>query len=221
MLYQGGIATEYKLSPSSLNLMEDCPRCFWLYINKKIRRPSGPMAGIVMKIESVVKSYFNQYRELGELPPIIAKQVKGTLAVDMPKTLYYTEENGIKLSGRSDDYLELENGEILPFDHKTKAKEPEPKPHPAYKLQLDVYSYLLQMNDYNKTNEAYLAFYYPDNEYELHKGMNINCKVINIVTNPARVKKLVKKAYKVLNGPIPKPSDNCEYCKWIEETLKV
>lgn len=213
-----GEKMEYKLSPSSLNLLEDCPRCFWLYLNKKIKRPPGLMPGIVMKIEAVVKSYFNHYRELGELPPIIAQQVKGTLAKDMPKTLYHTEDNGIKLWGRPDDYLKLSSGDIVPFDHKTKANEPEPIPHPAYQLQMDVYSYLLQMNDFNKTNKAYLAFYYPDDEYELHDGMNINCKVIEVETNPARAKKLAEKAYKILNGPMPESGKNCEYCKWRDET---
>jgi len=32
---------KYELSPSSLNLLEDCPRCFWLQLVKKIRRPNG------------------------------------------------------------------------------------------------------------------------------------------------------------------------------------
>ncbi len=26
----------YKLSPSTLNLMKDCPRCFWLQLIKEI-----------------------------------------------------------------------------------------------------------------------------------------------------------------------------------------
>jgi hypothetical protein len=33
-----------KLSPSSINLMIDCPRCFWLQLVKKIRRTKGYLA---------------------------------------------------------------------------------------------------------------------------------------------------------------------------------
>ena len=116
---------EYKLSPSSLNLLEDCPRCFWLQMVKKIRRPSGPMSSIPIKMDSIIKHYFDRYREIGELPPMIKDEIKGRLPIDMPKTLKYEEENGILLWGRPDEYLELEEGSIVPFDHKTKSKEPD------------------------------------------------------------------------------------------------
>lgn len=46
---KGGKSMDYKLSPSSLNLLEDCPRCFWLKMVKKIKRPMGPMSSIPSK----------------------------------------------------------------------------------------------------------------------------------------------------------------------------
>ena len=36
----------YKVSPSSLNLMLDCPRCFWLQLVKKERRPPMPFPSL-------------------------------------------------------------------------------------------------------------------------------------------------------------------------------
>lgn len=75
---------EYKLSPSSLNLLEDCPRCFWLKMVKKIYRPMGPMSSIPIKMDSIIKHYFNKYRDLGQLPPIIEGKVTGWLAIGMP-----------------------------------------------------------------------------------------------------------------------------------------
>jgi hypothetical protein len=210
---------EYKLSPSSLNLLEDCPRCFWLSMVKKIKRPSGPMSSIPIKMDSIIKHYFNNYREQGMLPPIIEGQIEGRLAIDMPKTLTYEEENGITLTGRPDEYFELEDKNIVAFDHKTKSKAPEDV-HSSYQLQLNVYSYLLKSMGYKTTNKAYLAFYYPD-DCELHNGMCIHCTVIEVKTSPTHAKELINKAYKVLNSPMPKYSDNCEYCKWREETLKI
>lgn len=210
---------DLKLSPSSLNLLEDCPRCFWLDKIRKIKRPAGPMSSIPIKMDSIIKHYFNKYRELNELPPIIQGKIFGKLAVDMPKTLKYEEENGITLWGRPDEYFELEDKNIVAFDHKTKSKAPD-NIHSSYKLQLNVYSYLLKAMGYKTTNRAYLAFYYPD-DCELHNGMCIHCSVIEMKTNPSHAKNLVVKAYKVLNGPMPKPSDNCEYCKWVEERQKI
>ena len=129
----------YSLSPSTLNLLEECPRCFWLAVVKKTKRPSGPMASIVIKIDSILKNYFDSYREKDQLPPIIKEKVKAKLAKNMPKTLYHKENDEITVMGRPDDYLELHDGNIVAFDHKTKSKAPD-KTHPAHQLQLDVYS---------------------------------------------------------------------------------
>ena len=208
---------EYKLSPSNLNLLEDCPRCFWLKMVKKIKRPMGPMSSIPIKMDSIIKHYFNKYRDLGQLPPIIDGKVIGWLAVGMPKTLKHEMSNGITVWGRPDDYLKLKDSNIVAFDHKTKSKAPE-SVHPSYQLQLDVYSFLLKKMGYDTTNIAYLAFYHPD-ECELHEGMPFNCTIIEVKTNLSRVDKLINKAHNVLNGELPEPNENCEYCKWNQEVL--
>lgn len=210
---------EYKLSTSSLNLLEECPRCFWLSMVKKIKRPSGPMSSIPIKMDSVIKNYFNKYREQDELPPILQGKITGRLAVNMPKTLTYKDENGIILWGRPDEYFELEDKNIVAFDHKTKSKAPDDV-HSSYQLQLNVYSYLLKALGYKTTNKAYLAFYYPD-DCELHNGMCIYCTIIEVKTNPSHAKELMNKAYNVLNGSMPKHSDNCKYCKWTNDISMV
>jgi len=209
---------EYKLSPSSLNLLEDCPRCFWLKMVKKIYRPMGPMSSIPIKMDSIIKHYFNKYRDLGQLPPIIEGKVTGWLAVGMPKTLKHEMSNGITVWGRPDEYLKLDDSCIVVFDHKTKSKAPE-SVHRSYQLQMDVYSYLLKAMGYDTTNKAYLAFYYPD-ECELHNGMPFFCKVIQVKTDHSRAEKLVDKAFTILNGRLPDSNENCEYCKWREYTIE-
>jgi hypothetical protein len=212
-----GKTMKYKLSPSNLNLLKECPRCFWLHMVKKIKRPSGPISSIPIKMDSIIKHYFNNYRDIGKLPPIIDGKVSGWLAVGMPKTLKIELDNGIVLWGRPDEYLKLKDNNIVALDHKTKSKEPDDV-HPSYQLQLDVYSYLLKAMGYDTTNKAYLAFYYPD-ECELHNGMPINCSVIEVKTNHLRVENLVNKAFTVINGGLPELNQNCKYCKW--QTVKL
>lgn len=204
----------YKLSPSSLNLMLDCPRCFWLQMVKKIRRPAGPMSSIPIKMDSIIKKYFDKYREQNQLPPIIRGLVKGKLAKGMPKTLYF-EKSLIALKGLPDEYLELEDGNIVAFDHKTKSKPPE-ETHPSYQLQLDIYTFLLKMNKYKTTNKAYLAYYYPC-DCDIHDGLDVHCKIMEIKTNPERAIKLVKQAERILNGKIPEARNGCGFCGWVEK----
>ena len=186
---------EYKLSPSSLNLLKDCPRCFWLSMIKKIKRPAGPMSSIPIKMDSIIKHYFNKYRELNELPPILEGKITGRLAVDMPKTLTYKEENGITVYGRPDEYFELEDKNIVAFDHKTKSKAPE-NVHSSYQLQLNVYSYLLKAMGYKTINRAYLASYYPDeidkDKYTDHvkTKKDVANEISSILKNLSKQKKL-------------------------------
>jgi len=214
MIETGRNILELRLSPSSLNLMQDCPRCFWLLMVKNIRRPSGPMSSIPIKMDSIIKNYFDRYRGTKELPPILQEKIAGRLAIGMPKTLVYKEENGITVLGRPDDYLELKDGSIVVFDHKTASKAPE-KVYHTYHVQLSTYSYLLKMLGYKTMNKAYLAYYYPD-DCELHRGMPFNCTTIEIKTNHSIVKELLSKAYDILNWSIPNSGVKCEYCKWKE-----
>ena len=201
-----------KLSPSTLNLMLDCERCFWLQIMKGIRRPQGPMASIAIAMDSILKHYFEHFRQLNKLPPLLDGKIKGSLPKEMPKTLYY--ENGeVKLYGRPDEYLELPKGEIVPFDHKTKSKPPE-NTHKAYQLQMDVYSFLLEANKYKTTNKAYLAYYYPE-KCMVHEGMDVKVHIMEVVTNPKRVDKLLKQASDVLSMEDDvNPGSNCQFCSW-------
>ena len=213
------LSMNYKLSSSKLNLLESCPRCFWMSLVKKVNRPSGPMASIPIKMDSIIKNYFNKYRSKGELPPIIQGKVSGKLAINMPKTLKHQEKNGIILWGRPDEYLEFRNKKIAIFDHKTKSKEPTDI-HPAYRLQMNVYSYLLKEMGYKTMKKAFIAYYYPDYSSDLHNGMILNCTLLEMDTNPEYVKDLIKKAYDVLNGPIPNPSKDCDYCRWMQTIAK-
>ncbi|MCX6774543.1 MAG: hypothetical protein NTY99_00435 [DPANN group archaeon] len=50
-----------KLSPSSLNLFKDCPRCFWLDKIKGISRPEGIFPSLPSGIDKVLKEHFDKH----------------------------------------------------------------------------------------------------------------------------------------------------------------
>ena len=207
---------DYKLSSSKLNLLVDCPRCFWLAMTKNIKRPSGPMSSIPIKMDSIIKHYFNGYRG-NQLPPILNGQINGRLAVGMPLTLRSDAGNGIVLWGRPDDFIELEDSVIVVLDHKTASKTPTVV-HPSYKLQMSIYSYLLKEMGYKTTNKAYLAYFTPD-ECELHAGMKINCSIIEVITDLSHVSNLLNKAHEILSGTMPESGEHCEFCRWAKDVI--
>ena len=203
-----------KLSASRLNLLRECRRCFWLAVVANIRRPASPMSSIPVKMDSILKSYFDSYRGQRKLPPILGNQIHGQLAVNMPVTLQSHIDNEITLWGRPDEYIEFQNGATVPFDHKTKSQPPNDI-HEAYQLQMDVYSYLLQMNGYKTENKAILAFYSPNNG-DLHKGMPLQCTVKEITTDPNHVLSMIRQARRILTAPIPNPGEHCNFCTWLQ-----
>lgn len=210
----------FKVSKTTLNLMQECPRCFWLHTVKGVKRPLGIFASIVIKIDSITKNYFDKYRESEKLPPIIEGKIKGKLAKGVPKTLRFRDEKtGLLIEGRFDEHFELEDGSIVAFDHKTKSKAPDGEVHPAYQLQLDVYAYLLKVNGFKTTNKGYLAYYFPK-DCEMHNGVDFGCEIVEVETSLERVRELLDKAHEIIHGSIPKPSEECGFCNWHSSVLE-
>src|SRR5262245_47999348 len=61
------------LSPTTLNLFADCPRCFWLAKRKGIRRPSGPFPSLPNGMDRLLKTHFDRHRANGSVPPELAR----------------------------------------------------------------------------------------------------------------------------------------------------
>ena len=60
-----------KISRSGLKLFLECPRCFWLDIHHKIKRPPGYPFTLSIAVDYLVKKEFDQYREQGKLPSVL------------------------------------------------------------------------------------------------------------------------------------------------------
>lgn len=208
--------TTKPLSPSTLNLLLDCSRCFWLQEVKGVRRPQGPMASIAVGLDSVLKKYCDAFREKGLMPPLWKGKVPGKLAFPRPKTLKWEDpDTGLVLKGLLDDCLEIKKNVFAPLDHKTRASAPK-EPHPSYKVQMDVYAFLLEKNGFKTDGRAFLIYYYPRlGRGEFHQGIPFETTVVELKTNRARTLALLKQAKTVLDKKeIPKPSEKCQFCAW-------
>jgi len=209
------------LSNSTLNLFLECPRCFWLQRNKKIARPRGIFPTLPSGMDSIIKEYFHRYRKLGTLPPLIENKVSGKLA-DISLNLSFTDqESDLKITGRLDECLQLEDGSLVPLDHKTRASLPENQKYSQnyYQTQMDTYTLLLQKNGHLTKNLAYIVYYSPQ-PGELHRGIPFVIDVHQIETYPERAFQLYQSAKGCLDGEIPDSSANCEFCRWKSEANK-
>jgi hypothetical protein len=201
------------LSPSTLSLYVECPRCFWRKVVKKIDRPRGPMPTIMSGLDLVIKAYYDQFRRKGDLPPMVADKLPGKLASTVPPWLTLGDPaTNTKLVGKLDELLEPEPGKVAPLDHKSRGKKAE-EVHRAYQLQMDVYDLLLEAAGFSTPHKAYLVYYIPDvmNAQEITFAIDVK----ELTTDPNRARSVFANAANVARGPEPQPNTECEFCRYL------
>src|SRR5258708_690172 len=160
-----------KISRSGLNLFLDCPRCFWLDVHHKIRRPRGFPYTLSNAVDFLVKQEFDKYRKQGTLPPILARHITDAKLYNGPELAvwrenfkgvqYFDEELNALLYGAVDDVLQFADGSLAVIDYKSSGSR-EIKIYDDYQKQMEVYSYLLHQNGFKTHPEAYFVFYQVD-----------------------------------------------------------
>jgi len=216
----------YKLSPSTLNLFKECKRCFWLKLNKNIKRPDTIFPSLPSGMDKILKTHFDSFMEKDKLPPELCNNECKDLKLFNDKELLkiwrsnfkgiqYKDKEGNILRGAVDNIL-IKDNKLIVLDYKTRGYPLKEDTHKHYQDQLDIYTYLLTKNNYKTEDYAYLLFYHPDKITK--KGEVIfNTDLIKIKINIKNAENIFKEAINVLKKEIPKPSKDCGFCNWIKE----
>ena len=213
----------FKLSPSTLNLIHECPRCFWLNKHKVWTRPSTPFPQITNGMDRVLKVHFDKFRDRGELPPEIKDHhhTKGLKLFDNKEllTLWRNNKKGIQwldkdkniLMGAVDNIL-TKGKKLIVLDYKTKGAplKDETEAGNSYQNQLDFYNFLLRKNNYETEDYAFLLFYYPKEVLETGEVI-FDSLLARREVNIKNAEKIFENAIKLLNGDCPDKS-----CVWCE-----
>ncbi|MCD6471473.1 PD-(D/E)XK nuclease family protein [bacterium] len=206
------------LSHHGLELLERCPRCFWLQYNRGIYQPEGIVSRLANRFDTIIKRYFNLYRPLGELPPMIKGKVEGKLENPFQEAYFYHYNDDYGFWGKLDECLVNTKGEYTPVDFKTSSSDPREKETlAAYQNQMDAYAWLLEENNKKTSGFGYLIYFYPDYTKKLDQGVKMIIYVKKIKTNPLAARSRFLQALKILKGPIPKPAENCPFCSWYDK----
>lgn len=211
-----------KLSPSSLSLLSECPRCFWLSFNG-VKRPESVFPSLPSGMDKILKEHFDRYAILGKLPPemskIDAKPFNDKELLDKWRSNFkgitFTDSKGNILRGAVDNILMVRD-KLLVLDYKTRGFPLKEDTADHYQDQLNIYNYLLRKNGFKTCDYAYLLFYHP-NSVDVHGLVIFNKDLVKVKIDVDSAEKLWKKALKVLNGPEPKASAECEWCKYRKE----
>jgi hypothetical protein len=211
-----------KLSPSSINLMLDCPRCFWLTLHKKWKRPAGIFPSLPSGMDKVLKEHFDKFMEKGELPPEIREYGLGNgyklfddkAKLDIWRSVfkgiqYKDKTSGMLLRGAVDNIL-TKDGKLIVLDYKTRGYPLKEDTHEHYQAQMDMYNFLLRKEGYDTEDYTYLLFYYPKEVSDTGE-LIFDTKLIKMKTSAKKGCKYFSDAIKLLEGKCPK--EKCEWCE--------
>ncbi len=214
------------LSPSTISLFLDCPRCFWLHVNMKIKRPSSPFPSLPSGMDSVLKRHFDRHRAEGSIPEELEGKFEGGLFRDAEKLKtwrdnrqglrYSDEESGITLMGAIDDLFVTKDGKYAPLDFKTRGFPRKENTHEYYQHQMDLYSFLLEKNSLPPADFAILVFYHPTG---VDKGHNVvfDPDPVKVPVDRKRGERIFREAAACLLGEKPEPAKGCAFCEWAEK----
>ena len=238
-----------RFSPSQLGTFEECPRAYWLGRNHGVAWPRGIFPSLPQGLDLSLKTHYDKYRALGELPPELVSQVPGKLFADQAKmdrwrnwrtgleaTVAILDAKGSKIdeviiSGAFDDLID-DGSNIFVFDAKSRGSAPKPGgTERYYSRQACCYHYMLEQNGMKPGKKAFFAYYFPSVIREAQHPeakelgdikLTMTCEVVDIDIDPNRVPKLAREAYACLNGPIPEPCNRGgEKCEYMEGRASV
>jgi hypothetical protein len=215
------------LSPSSLNLFIECPLCFWFEKRARIRRPPPYPYALNAAVDQLLKQEFDGYRAKGKIHPLIKSN-------NIPAKLFHNQEllnkwrnnfQGIRyydkslkatLFGAVDDILEFGDGKLAPLDFKSTGSR-KITIYDSFQLQMDVYSYLLEKNNFLTPKKGYFAFYLVNKENGFVDRLPFRQELREVKTNSSRVFELFEKAVLLLRKDKPSfHSKDCKFGQWFE-----
>ncbi len=222
-----------QLSPSKLNLLKDCPRCFWWANKNKVPRMRGIFPSLPGGMDIILKKHFDMCRGRGKVPAEIMDRVEGKLFPDQAQLnrwrnwrtglVYEDLTRGVRLIGALDDCL-IDGQYHIPLDYKTKGQKPKDDGSQYYQLQLDMYDLMLSSNGFKTNGKAYLVYVYPQEVLGStmvarprdKATIQFGIEVFQLNTDGERAKTTLDVAVRTINGPEPAPGMACDYCNYVE-----
>lgn len=179
-------------------------------------------------MDRILKAHFDKFRDKGKLPPEIAKEVrcknmklfddaeKMKIWQSNFKGVSFVDKAGNELHGAVDNLL-VKGKKLIVLDYKTRGYALKEDTAEHYRLQQNVYNFLLRKNGYETEDYFFLLFYYPKEVME--KGEVVfDTELVKMKVDVRMAEKTWKDALKCLNGKEPKASKNekGEVCEWCD-----
>ncbi len=231
--YKPGQAEPFKVSRSKIELFTQCPRCFWLDVRLKIRRPNSPPFNINKAIDELFKKEFDRYRTQGKPHPIMSdNQIKAIPYAHDDLNTWRTNFTGVTtlhkptnlhVFGAVDDVWVGDDDQLIVVDYKATSKATpvnlDADWQISYKRQMEVYQWLLRQNDFQVSDVGY--FVYTNARLDLdgfNDHLEFHTKLIPYTGNDAWVEPTLLKMKQCMDSDDMPPvgeaamGGSCDYC---------
>jgi hypothetical protein len=213
-----------KLSRTKIELFLDCPRCFWLDMNKGIKRPPSFPYTINSAIDGLLKQEFDVCRENGTAHHLIkeyninaipykCKEID-TWRHNFTGIQFHHNATDFLVFGAVDDVWVSPKEELIVVDYKsTGAKEYQI--YDSYKRQMEVYQWLLLQNGYKVSKTGYFLFAKVNKDNGFTEGkLSFDLTLEPLEGDSSWVESELVNAKATLNNSIPDVSSECLYCQF-------
>lgn len=239
--YKPGQHTAFKISRSKIELYMQCPRCFWLDVRLKIRRPSGPPFTLNKAVDTLFKKEFDNYRLKGEAHPLMVKFGVAAIPFKHPKLNTWRQTfagiatihkaTNLYIYGAVDDLWVNDKGEVIVVDYKATAKEKDVDIDSdwqiSYKRQLEIYQWLLRQNDLKVSNTGY--FVYTNGRIDLDgffDRIEFRTKLIPYVGNDSWIEPTLLKIKACMDNDMPPigvaaMGGDCDFCLYARQRTEL
>ncbi|HJQ08917.1 MAG TPA: PD-(D/E)XK nuclease family protein [Candidatus Saccharimonadales bacterium] len=239
--YRPGQKTPYKVSRSKIELFKQCPRCFWLDVRLKVKRPEGPPFNINKAIDELLKKEFDTYRAKGEPHPLMIEHSVKAVPFTHEKlndwrenfvgVQFIHEPTNLHVFGAVDDLWVTDANEVIVVDYKATAKDRDVNIDSewqiAYKRQMEVYQWLLKQNGFAVNNTGY--FVYCNGRLDLdgfNNRIEFKTKIIPYIGNTDWVEPTLTDIKACMDGNMPPVGKSamggeCEFCAYARERTKL
>lgn len=236
-IYTPGQNSTFKISRSKFSDFLDCPRCFYLDRVKGLQSPSMPGWALNTTVDELLKKEFDFYRSQQKPHPIFKEYNLNFIPFEHEdldtwrNSLrggigYEDEETRIYLHGGVDDlWFDLDTEEVVVADYKAQSSSvPIEKDsylgsiyHQSYKIQMDIYVYILKQMGYQVSNTAYFMVCNGEKTPDrFDANMQFVVKLVDYQVDTSWVGPKIREMKETLDSKsIPPENPYCENCAYL------
>ena len=242
-MYTPGQNSVFKISRSKFSDFLDCPRCFYLDRVKGLQSPSMPGWALNTAVDELLKKEFDFYRAQKKPHPIFDEYKLNFIPfehedIDIWRNSlrggigFEDEETNLFIHGGVDDlWFDIDKQQVVVADYKAQSSSyPIEKEtylggvyHQGYKIQMDIYVYILRKMGYSVSDTAYFMVCNGEKTPDrFDANMQFVVKLVDYQVDINWVGPKIKEMKQVMDSPdIPETNPNCENCAYIQQAEKL